>query len=171
MGYYVAKGFAFPKSNRFMAIELTDNNTTRLQTSRVSATVLATIFPFPLRYKLVWQLKSSKPVFAWKAVPPDGFVALGMISTVVEDPPDLNAMRCVPQAWCAASKIAPRKVWDDSGAGGGKAGSVWVINSMDMIAFVAGHEAPKEPFFDLKSSRFFTSQFAKCGANGEVKFI
>ena len=171
MGHYASQGFAYPKSNRFMVVELTDNGTTRLQTSRASATVIAKVFPHPLRFKLAWQLKSSKPVFAWRAVPPDGFIALGMVCTTDEEPPDLTVMRCVPQEWCAASKGRPRKIWDDSGAGGGKAGSIWAVNSMDLIVFVAGHDEPRETFYDLKSSRFFLNQVAKCGTDGSLAFI
>lgn len=170
MGQYVVSGFAYPKNNRHTTVEVTDNNTTRLRTSKVSATVLATTFPFPLRYKAAWTLKSAKPLYAWRAIAPEGFVALGMLCTTTEEPPSVDAMRCVPQAWCVPTKVAPRKIWDDHGAGGGKPGSVWSINAMDLVAFVAGHEAPKETFYDLKSGRFFISQFAKCDG-GEVKFI
>ena len=64
-------------------------------------------------------------------------------------------MRCIPTSWCAKSKVVPKKIWDDSGAGGGKPGSMWTINSMDMIAVVPGHEPPTEDFYDLNSARFF----------------
>lgn len=171
MGHYASSGFAYPKNNRFMAIELTDNGTTRLQTSRVSATMISMVFPHPLRFKLAWQLKSSRPVFAWRAVPPEGFIALGMICTTNEDPPELSALRCVPQEWCVPSKGRPRKIWDDSGAGGGRAGSIWAVNSMDLAVFVTGHDEPRENFYDLKSTRFFLNQVAKCGSDGILQFI
>jgi Vacuolar protein sorting-associated protein 62 len=170
MGHFVVKGFAYPKSNKHMVIELTDNNTTRLKHSKVSASVLATTFPFPLRFKVVWTLKSAKPVYAWRAVPPEGFLALGMVCTNTEDPPPVECIRCVPEAWCVPSKFTPQKVWDDSGAGGGKPGSVWVVNSLELVAFTAGHDAPKETFYDLKSNRFFINQFARV-ESGEVTFI
>jgi hypothetical protein len=153
-----------------MTIELTDNGTRRLQTSKVSATVLFTTFPFPLRWKQVWQLKSANPVFVWKGVAPEGFVTMGMVCSTSEEPPPLGTMRCVPEAWCVASKVTPRKVWDDSGAGGGKSGSAWIVNSLDLIAFVVGHDSPKETFYDLKSSRFMINQFARV-ENGEVTFV
>ena len=64
-------------------------------------------------------------------------------------------MRCVPFAWCAPSKVIPKQVWNDTGAGGGKPGSMWTINSLDMVAIVVGHEAPKEVFYELNAVRFF----------------
>ena len=96
MGHYAVKGFKYPKNNNHMLIELTDNGTNRLSTSKVSATALQSTFPFPLRFKAVWQIKSTKPVYAWRAVPPEGFVALGMMCTTTEEPPDIESMRCVP---------------------------------------------------------------------------
>ena len=67
--------------------------------------------------------------------------------------PELKSVRCVPQSWCQPSKVVPVKVWDDTGAGGGKAGSVWIINSMDMIAVVAGHDPPKDEAWELRSTK------------------
>ncbi len=68
-------------------------------------------------------------------------------------------MRCVPSTWCVPSKVSPVKIWDDSGAGGGKPGSMWTINSYDMIAIIPGHEPPKETFYELSSNRFFMDAY------------
>lgn len=94
-------------------------------------------------------------MYAWKAVPPDGYVALGMMCTSSEQPPEVTCMRCIPANWVTPTQKAPTKVWDDTGAGGGKPGSIWTINSMDMIAVVPGHDPPTETFYDLASNRFF----------------
>ena len=59
-------------------------------------------------------------------------------------------------AWASKSTVVPKKLWDDSGSGGGRPGSIWIVNSMDMIAFVPGHDAPKDDFFDLNSTKFFS---------------
>ena len=45
-------------------------------------------------------------------------------------------------------------MWDDSGAGGGKPGSIWTVNSLDMVAIVPGHDAPKEIFYEFKKKDF-----------------
>ena len=81
----------------------------------------------------------------------------------------MTCMRCVPAAWCVPTSVIPTKVWDDTGAGGGKPGSIWTVNSLDMVAVVAGHEAPKEVFYDLKNNRFFVDQYAQT-ENGVVSF-
>ncbi len=64
-------------------------------------------------------------------------------------------MRCVPVKWCVPSSIQPIKLWDDTGAAGGRPGSIWVVNSLDMIFITAGHDTPKETIYDLASNRFF----------------
>lgn len=69
--------------------------------------------------------------------------------------PDLKTIRCVPRAWCTVSKVVPVKLWDDTGAGGGKAGSIWLVNGMDMIAVIPGHEPPREEQLELNSSKFY----------------
>lgn len=69
-------------------------------------------------------------------------------------------MRCVPAKWCIPSSTAPVQIWDDTGSGGGKPGSMWIINSMQMVAVVAGHEPPKEAFFELRHRRFMLDQFS-----------
>ena len=48
--------------------------------------------------------------------------------------PSVTCMRCVPIVWCDKSHFTPIKIWDDVGAGGGKPGSIWVINSLGMYS-------------------------------------
>ena len=160
LGIYAGKGFTNPlktrSAGRFQLIEVTDNATMRRNRHKVLNSVLNAVCPHPVRFKQVWHLsRGGKSLFAWKAFPPEGFIALGMMCTVKEEPPDLKSMRCVPETWCTASKKPPFKVWDDTGAGGGKPGSIWTINSMDMVAIVAGHEPPQETFFELNTNRFY----------------
>ena len=89
---------------------------------------------------------------------------------IVDTPPSTLAMRCVPLAWCTPSKHKPVQVWNDTGAGGGKPGSMWTINSLDMVAIVVGHERPKEVFYELKSKRFMADQMAYADDEGNVTF-
>lgn len=97
------------------------------------------------------------------------FQPLLSTSFTADEPPDVTCMRCVPAAWCVPSSITPTKIWDDTGAGGGKPGSIWTVNALDMVAVVAGHEAPKEIFYDMKNNRFFVDQYAFT-ENGVVSF-
>lgn len=94
-------------------------------------------------------------MFAWQPIAPDHFVSLGMVCTSQDEQPPVQSIRCVPSKWVIPAKKAPLKVWDDTGAGGGRPGSIWIINTMNMIAVVPGHEPPKENQYDLSSNRFF----------------
>lgn len=49
---------------------------------KTSRAVLAAVFPHPLRFKQSWHLaRGDRFLYAWKAIPPEGFLALGMISS------------------------------------------------------------------------------------------
>lgn len=165
LGIYACKGFLNPlktsSKGRYQLIELTDNATMRINRTKVIKAVITTICPHPLKYKQVWHFaRGEKSLYAWKAQAPEGFVALGMMVTPSDAPPDVTAMRCIPLSWCTPAKVKPQKIWDDTGAGGGKPASMWIINSLGMVAIVTGHEAPTETFYDLSSSRFFLDGFS-----------
>lgn len=117
--------------------------------------VISKYFPNPLRYKQMWHLaRGVKPLYAWKPIPPDGFIALGVVCTTSEVPPSIDAVHCVPSRWCMVTKFNPVKIWDDSGAGGGRPGSIWIINPHGLITLVPGHDAPKDCFHELLHSSF-----------------
>jgi hypothetical protein len=160
LGHYGSKGFSNPikgrNAKRFLSIEIVDYATIRMKRSQTLASVLNNIFPHPTRFKQIWHLaRGSVQLYAWRLVPPDGFVAMGIICTTSDEPPDVKSVRCVPQSWTKVTDVYPKKVWDDSGAGGGKPGSMWTINSMDMIAITPGHDPPSEHFYEFTHQRFF----------------
>ena len=156
MGYYAKEGFSSPSSfggSRYEIIYVTDDAFFRKRRSEFLNAVVAKVFPTPLRFKQVWHLaRGTKPLYAWKPVAPEGYCALGMVCTTSEAPPNVDVMRCVPSHWCIVTQFLPMKIWDDSGAGGGKPGSIWVVNPHGLIAFVAGHDAPRDTFHELKYS-------------------
>lgn len=41
------------------------------------------------------------------------------------------------------------KVWDDAGTEG-RAGSIWMVNSLRLMAAGVGHDPPEGPFWDMK---------------------
>jgi hypothetical protein len=177
LGHYANKGLGVPSgtsrigSTRYFMVELTDDSKSRISgNQKTSRAVLAAVFPYPLRFKQAWHLaRGDRFLYAWKAVAPEGFLALGTICSTTDEPPDVSCMRCVPAAWCIPSSVTPTKLWDDTGSGGGKPGSIWTVNSMDMMTIVAGHEPPKEIFYELKNNRFFVDQFARA-ENGILSF-
>ena len=116
--------------------------------------VLNKILPPPLRFKLVWsQLHGCQPIFIWKPIPPSpAFVSLGMLATTSEEPPAMAQIRCVPKHWChAPNRQKPTKIWQDTGASGGRPGSVWIVNSLKTLFAVDGTGEPDPvDIFDLK---------------------
>lgn len=163
LGLYAAKGLLNPlksgfHSARYQLIEVTVNASS-FGKARTAQAVVAQVCPHPLKFKQIWHLaRGSKSLYAWQAIAPETFVALGMYVTTTENPPDVRCMRCVPRAWTTPTKTAPTKVWDDTGAGGGKPGSIWQINALGLIAVVPGHGAPTDAFYDLSASRFFLNE-------------
>ena len=52
------------------------------------------------------------------------------------------------------STTAPELVWNDGG-GGGRPGSVWVVNEYGLFVATRGHAPPSGPFYTLKHREFF----------------
>jgi hypothetical protein len=71
-------------------------------------------------------------------------------------------MRCVARDWCKPSGFL-NKVWDDSGSGG-RQGSIWVFNTLNLVGFVSGSDPPSKKGFDLKSRRFFLKEYSDTSA-------
>ena len=88
----------------------------------------------------------------------------------VDETPPVDSMRCVPRAWCKQTKLAPRQIWNDAGGGGGKPGSMWVINSLNMVAVIPGQEPPKEPSYELESDRFYVHEGSEINDVGDIVF-
>ena len=167
IGHYAVAGLKDPSKDKalkstVLALEITDTAVTRFGSvgaaSKYLAGAVERLLPHPVRFRQVWNTlgkRTEQHLFAWAPVPPSpDFVALGMVATDNEDPPPVTAVRCVPLRWCSPTPTVPRLLWDDVGTGG-KRGSVWVVNSLGLMAIGRGAEAPKEPFYELASDRFF----------------
>lgn len=169
LGHYVSDTVYNPSRSNFakmrcQLIELKDSQTLRYSKSKVLESVLSLIMPYPVRFKHVWHLaREKKGLYAWKPVAPDGFVAVGVICTDSDVPPEVTCIRCVPMQWCTPSKFIPVKIWDDTGAGGGKPGSIWIVNSMGMFAVSTGPDKPTDTYYDIQTKKFFIDpqQFLK----------
>jgi hypothetical protein len=150
------------KDCQCLVLELTDNNTMGVKGSEKIDSVLQQLFPHPARYQQVWSQAQSqagfgKALYTWRAIPPsEDFVALGMLATASEEPPQPEAMRCVPRRWCAPSKTKPVELWNDAGTAG-RQGSIWRVSSLNLFAVSQGHGPPTGTFYELTSQRFFLS--------------
>jgi len=161
IGHYCGANYDNPNrdSKDRLTIEITDTSGNWVGGSNWLALVLDRYMPYPARFRLSWSLThGNNPFYAWEPIPPgDGFVALGMVGTTTENPPDIKCVRCVTIDWVCESKFL-KKVWVDSGSGG-REGSLWLFNTLNLVGFVAGHDPPRQKVWDLKSQRFFMKEF------------
>ena len=116
-----------------------------LRDSPHAAAVLARLAPHPLRFRLALHVPAAAAavaggdggggaLYVWEPVPPDGrFAALGMVATPGPDPPQVEAARCVPAAWCEpAGEGGAERVWLDPAAGG-----LWRVRQTGLLAAAA----------------------------------
>jgi hypothetical protein len=165
VGHYPNNSFDYPGrmsgSNVRLLIEISDTACNNIQKSSILDSVVGRICPHPVRFRQVWNCHYGKgqALFVWKPVPPSqDFVALGMVATLTDEPPSVEDVHCVPKRWTLPARIKPRLVWSNTGMGG-KPGSVWLVNSLNVLVVVQGHNAPDvsngESFYDLAYLRFF----------------
>ena len=107
------------------------------------------------QFHRVWGIQTgSTPLFIWQPIPPSPeFVAMGMVATKSEETPSVRSVHCVPLAWVDAAPEMVKMLWSDSGAGG-KAGSLWSVGSLQLLAASPGQKPPTETAYKLKSTRF-----------------
>jgi len=162
LGHYLGNGYENPaRDNKDrLTLEITDTQGSFVGGSGWLQHVLDKFLPRPARFRLAWSLThGSNPFYAWEPIPPsDDFVAMGFVGTTSDNPPDVRVMRCVPKSWLRESSFV-HKVWDDSGSGG-REGSIWLFNTLNLAGFVAGHDPPARKPWDLKTRRFFLRDFS-----------
>ncbi|KAH8044641.1 hypothetical protein JL722_14615 [Aureococcus anophagefferens] len=85
-----------------------------------------TLFPKADNFRRLWEIMSGRThLYIWTAVPPAGFVALGVGVTTGPEPPAAGAVRCVPAAWAVPATAKPRLLFDTVGMQGRKPGGIW----------------------------------------------
>mmetsp|Transcript_23985 Transcript_23985/g.23023 ORF Transcript_23985/g.23023 Transcript_23985/m.23023 type:complete len:612 (+) Transcript_23985:2409-4244(+) len=163
LGHFVGSGYDSPNSDGKdrLTLEITDTQGSFVGGSSWLPHVLDLYLPRPARFRLVWSVThGSNPFYAWEPIPPtDEFVAMGMIGTTKDTPPDVRVMRCVSKSWLKESDYV-HSIWDDSGSGG-REGSIWIFNTLNLAGFVAGHNPPSQRPPDLKNRRFFVRDYSK----------
>lgn len=65
----------------------------------------------------------------WAAVPPDGYVSLGMVGTLGYSSPDIPNYRCVRRDLVIATS-ATIEIWSDQGSGGDNDVTLWAIEGV-----------------------------------------
>lgn len=168
LGHVAGSGYDNPNRDNVerLGLEITDTSGSWVAGSSWLPHVLNRYLPHPARFRLAWSLThGSNPFFAWEPVPPsEEFVALGFIGSKSDKQPSVEIMRCVPRSWCKESTFL-QKVWDDSGSSG-RAGSIWLFNTLNLIGFVSGSDPPRKKSFDLISRRFFMKEFTDVETGG-----
>ncbi|QJI32262.1 Vps62-related protein [Pseudomonas sp. ADAK18] len=83
----------------------------------------------PDDYELVWK-DSGSGAYAngsiWRPIPPEGYVAMGLVCGTGHDKPSRNAIRCVRADLIIASYVG-ELIWNDRGSGAYKNFSAWSI--------------------------------------------
>mmetsp|Transcript_25378 Transcript_25378/g.37606 ORF Transcript_25378/g.37606 Transcript_25378/m.37606 type:complete len:717 (+) Transcript_25378:1050-3200(+) len=168
LGHYVGTGYESPARDgkERLTLEITDTQGSFVGGSGWLSHVLDKFMPRPARFRLAWSLThGNNPFYAWEPIPPsEQFVAMGFVGTTTENPPDVRMMRCVCKDFLMKSNFV-KKVWDDSGSGG-REGSIWVFNTMNLVGFVSGHDPPTSHPWDLRSRRFFLRDFTNIKNGG-----
>ena len=83
----------------------------------------------PDDFEQVWRDSGSgarSDLTIWRPIPPDGYVALGMVCSNGRDKPLLNTVRCVRSDLVIASPIN-HMIWSDKGSGAKEKCSAWSV--------------------------------------------
>jgi len=167
LGHYAGSNYDNPnKDGRDrLTLEITDTAASWVGGSNWMPVVLDQFMPHPARFRLAWSLThGSNPFYAWQPIPPsEKFVALGMVGTTSENPPDIKSIRCVSIEWTVDTKYLKMQ-WNDE-----ISGSIWDCNSLHLAGFVSGHDPPRQKPKDLRSSRFFLKDYSKVNAKEDAK--
>lgn len=83
----------------------------------------------PVDYQLVWHDEGTGALSntsIWRPIPPQGYVAMGMVCGVNYDKPSRHAIRCVREDLVVAS-TSGELIWNDKGSGSASDLSAWSI--------------------------------------------
>jgi len=172
LGHYAVpntgkKGFASfhtlrPPSNlKGFTIELTDLRVSTISRSgNLDETHVNYLLPYPIQYKIIWWHQSEEnSVYIWKPIPPSSnYIALGCVATRKNEPPPVDAVRCINKGFLKPSKTKKQHLWDNSGVGG-KKGSFWITNSLGLLSVTEGYDAPQSDAYDPRDRVFIAGTF------------
>ena len=105
------------------------------------------VAPHPRSFRRAWQVHLPAPqpsFYVWQPVPSsEEFVALGMVITRTDEPPESSAVRCLHRKLCCPARSKPQFLWNDRGTMSGTAGSLWVVNNLQCIWATTSYEVPR----------------------------
>lgn len=90
----------------------------------------------PVDYQLVWHDEGTgarSNASIWRPIPPEGYVAMGLVYGVNYDKPSRHAVRCVREDLVVPSKVG-ELIWNDKGSGSTNDLSAWSITPHDAPA-------------------------------------
>ena len=158
LGFFASGSFAAPQGDRY-TLELTDLTINAVQQSKWMPHAIRQVLVHPSRFHRVWGIQTgTQHLFVWEPIPPsEHFVALGMVATNSEDPPPVRTVHCVPREWVEPAPDMTKMIWSDAGASG-KAGSLWAVGSLQLLAASHGTVSPSKFSWRLRSPRFTLSE-------------
>jgi len=83
----------------------------------------------PDNFELVWKDSGSGAktyVSIWRPIPPEGYVALGLVCASDHEKPSVNSVRCVRMDLVTPANAGPL-IWNDKGSGAKQNFSAWSI--------------------------------------------
>ncbi|WP_395609562.1 Vps62-related protein [Pseudomonas sp. B22129] len=90
----------------------------------------------PVDYQLMWHDEGTGALSnasIWRPIPPEGYVAMGLVYGVNYDKPSRHAVRCVREDLVVPSKVG-ELIWNDKGSGSTNDLSTWSIAPLDAPA-------------------------------------
>lgn len=88
----------------------------------------------PTNFHQVWKNSGKKvrtEISIWRPIPPEGYVAMGMVCCIGYEKPSLNIVRCV-RADLAVDAYIGNSIWNDKGSGSSMDFSAWDIHAPDV---------------------------------------
>ena len=117
------------------------------------------LLPHPVNYRQVWAcMKGKTPLVVWRPLPPEGFVALGMLVTADETPPPVESIH-VPAGWTAPVRGVPAATLATPAWAASPARSVgrrWWVGAAGVRGATGARRAARwrwRPFAELEAGR------------------
>ena len=100
--------------------------------------------PTAVAFRRLWEITTGRTsLYVWTPVAPEGFISIGLGVSTTPEPPALDSVRCLPQAWVVPATAKPRLLFDNVGMQSRKPGGLWRIGSMGLLALGRDRDPPE----------------------------